>query len=100
MKRILSIIIIIVMVVGILGVTLTNALADGQETPVLYGDVNGDGEVDDRDLLRLWQYLTGWKVEIFPGADVNGDGVVDDKDLLRLLQYLNNRKVIDDWPLG
>jgi len=63
-------------------------------TKELWGDVNGDGGVDDRDLQRLLQYLTGWDVEIFPGADVNGDGVVNDHDILRLMQYLTGWYVI------
>jgi len=58
------------------------------------GDVNGDGVVDDGDLLRLLQYLSGWDVEIAPGADVNGDGVVDDHDILRLMQYLTGWDVV------
>jgi hypothetical protein len=47
------------------------------------GDVNGDGCVDDADLLAVlfaFGCSTGCGVE-----DINGDGVVDDADLLEVL---------------
>jgi|GEM_PF-2106444 len=43
----------------------------------LLGDANGDGCVDDADLLVV---LLG-----FDEGDLNGDGVIDDADLLRVL---------------
>lgn len=55
------------------------------------GDINGDGEVDNKDLTRLFQYLSNWEVDVNETAlDVNGDGSVDNKDLTRLFQYLSN----------
>ena len=53
------------------------------------GDINGDGEIDGFDLLRLKKYLAGSmsSVEEY-NADVNGDGAVDGFDLLRLKKYL------------
>ncbi len=45
------------------------------------GDVNGDGCVDDADLLTV---LFGFGSNA-PNADVNADGVVDDADLLIVL---------------
>ena len=53
-----------------------------------YGDVNNDGKIDGKDLIRLRKYLVGADVEIFPGADVNGDGEINGKDLIRLRKYL------------
>ncbi|MBO7520045.1 MAG: dockerin type I repeat-containing protein, partial [Clostridia bacterium] len=66
-----------------------NSLFDGIDyTP---GDINGDGEVDNKDLTRLFQFLSNWDVEVNEDAlDVNGDGSVDNKDLTRLFQYLSN----------
>ena len=58
-----------------------------------YGDCNGDGVVDGRDLVRLRRYLSGADgeengVDAAPGADCNGDGVIDGRDLIRLRRYL------------
>ena len=55
------------------------------------GDINGDGQVDNKDLTRLFQYLSNWDVNVNePALDVNGDDSVDNKDLTRLFQYLSN----------
>ena len=53
------------------------------------GDVNGDGNVDGRDLLRLARYIAGTGVDIdASAADMNGDGNVDGRDVLRLAKQL------------
>ncbi len=52
----------------------------GQPVPV-QGDVNGDGCVDDADLLQTLFAFGGQG----GAADVNGDGIVDDADLLIVL---------------
>ena len=60
-----------------------------EEDHFVPGDLNGNGGVDGRDLLRLAKYLAGESVEIDKrAADVNGDGNVDGRDLLRLAKYL------------
>lgn len=57
----------------------------------LPGDINNDGEVNNKDVTRLFQYLSGWDVEVCEKAlDVNGDGNVNNKDMTRLFQYLSN----------
>ena len=53
------------------------------------GDVNGDGAVDQKDVLILRRNLAGWDVEIdLDASDVNGDTEVDQKDVLILRRYL------------
>jgi hypothetical protein len=53
------------------------------DTPPPPGDVNGDGCVDDADLLSVL-FAFGQTGSGLP-EDVNGDGVVDDADLLEVL---------------
>lgn len=58
------------------------------------GDVNGDGNVNNKDILRLMKYLKGKDVEVNEAAlDINGDGNVNNKDLLRLMKYLKGKDV-------
>ena len=55
----------------------------------LVGDINGDDEVNVKDLILLAQYYAGWDVDInIPAMDINGDGETNVKDLIRLAQYL------------
>ena len=52
------------------------------------GDINGDGTLDDEDVIRFMQYNAGWNVQVNRSAlDVNGDGRVNNKDVTRLIQY-------------
>ena len=54
----------------------------------LPGDVNGDGQVDGRDIIRLAQYFAGYNVTInSANANVNGDSTLDGRDIIRLAQY-------------
>ena len=60
------------------------------EPEFTYGDLSGDGKVNNKDLGLLMQKLNGWDVEInMDAADVNGDGKVNNKDYGLLMQYLN-----------
>ena len=53
------------------------------------GDINGDGNVNNKDLNRLMKYLADDSTEVVEDAlDVNGDGNVNNKDLNRLMKYL------------
>ncbi len=62
---------------------------------VIYGDANGDGTVDNKDLVRIKKYIAGFDFDtgvssetVNGGADANGDGIIDNKDLVRLKKYL------------
>ncbi len=58
-------------------------------TSYVCGDVNGDGEVTNRDASRLMQYLAGWDVEYSPAClDPNGDTYVTNRDASRLMQFV------------
>ena len=67
---------------------------ENAETGVYAGDINGDTQVNNKDLTRLFQYLSGWGVAVNTAAlDVNGDGSANNKDLTRLFQHLSGWKV-------
>lgn len=75
---------------------ITIAFTNGSITikSVIYGDVNGDEEVNGLDVLRLGKYLTGWNVTIDQdAADVNCDGEINGLDQLRLAKYCTG------WPV-
>jgi hypothetical protein len=60
--------------------------------PLLYGDFNGDGVVNDTDItvfIGLGQYGSGPSTFGWIGGDLNGDGVVDDTDLTIFIASAN-----------
>ena len=60
----------------------------------VYGDANGDGRINNKDLGLLMQKLNGWDVEISDAVvDVNADGRVNNKDYGLLMQYVNGWNV-------
>ncbi len=78
------------------GVRLFTCAACGEtkeeEIPTLdylRGDINGDGAVDTKDLVRYQNYLADGSTPVVEKAlDVNGDGGPGVDDLVRLLKYL------------
>ena len=70
------------MMTAVMGVSAAGA--------TVYGDVNGDGNVNNRDLGILQQYLNEWDVKVdILAADLNGDGRVNNRDLGMLQKRLN-----------
>ena len=59
------------------------------EIPFVYGDVNGDGEVDSADAELLSRYFAGHDVTlpVPEAADVNGDETVNRKDAMILSRH-------------
>lgn len=59
-------------------------------TPVIPGDVNGDGLTDLLDYEAMRNYIVGRQVEGFnvAAADINADGKVNAQDLMRLINIL------------
>lgn len=56
----------------------------------IFGDVNDDGKINNKDLGLLQQYVNGWEVVVNEkAADVNGDSKINNKDLGLLQQYVN-----------
>ena len=59
------------------------------------GDLNRDGEVDNKDLSVMQRYLCNWDIPTDKkAADVNRDGVVNNKDFSILQRYLNGWDVV------
>ena len=54
----------------------------------VWGDANGDGAVNMKDVLALRKYLAGLDVSLTEAADCNGDGAVNMKDVLSLRRFL------------
>ncbi len=73
----------------------------GKDNPsVLYGDVNGDGVVDEFDLTKLCLYfrrrnaetkISTVKLQNPEAADVNASGEIDEFDLTKLCLYFRRR---------
>ncbi|MBQ4546680.1 MAG: InlB B-repeat-containing protein [Oscillospiraceae bacterium] len=54
------------------------------------GDINGDGNVNNKDVMTLFYYLSGLDYYVVEAAtDVNGDGNVNNKDVMTLFYYLS-----------
>jgi uncharacterized repeat protein (TIGR01451 family) len=61
----------------------------------LVADVNLDGQVNEQDLIRFIQHLTGENPLTGRGlqaADTNCDGSVNEQDLIRLIQHLTGER--------
>ena len=57
---------------------------------LLLGDVNGDGEVDNKDLIAITKYILGETIKNFDekAADLNGDKKVNAADIVKLVDLL------------
>ena len=57
----------------------------------LRGDVNGDGDVNMKDVTDLQRYVNGWDVKIcLENADLNEDSFVSMKDITDLQRLINS----------
>ena len=91
MKKIVSIIISALMITA---VTVT-AFAETDEVittvgVILKGDINGDGEANNKDVVELFRYASGnKKADDETAYDFNGDKEVNNKDVVELFRYLS-----------
>ena len=71
--------------------TGTKVISNGKEYIVVKkGDVDGNGDVDSRDSLRILKYSVGTYIlenEFAKAADASKDGAIDSRDSLRILKY-------------
>ena len=83
------------------GTIVINVTLD--KKPILYGDVNGDGKLDNKDRTVLTRHLAGWDgysdedVNI-ESMDLNGDGKVDNKDRTILTRHLADWEGYETLP--
>jgi len=63
-----------------------------KELPVLKGDANHDGKVDETDIQPIVDYIMTGKTDgfYFDNANLNGDTKVDAADLVLLINQVNN----------
>jgi hypothetical protein len=93
LRKCLAVLLAVFMLCTVLPLSAMVSAAD----TTIYGDVNGDGKVNNRDLGILQQYLNGYDVTIDSDvADVTHDDKVNNRDLGLLQQYLNGWDVTLD----
>ena len=64
------------------------------DSSFIYGDCNGDGNINSMDAVLLAQYLAKWKVDpVLAACDTNADGSIGSRDIVLLAQYLAKWKV-------
>ena len=63
---------------------------DTEPKEVLKGDCDGNGEVNNKDVVTLFRYVSGNdKVEDESAYDFNGDKEVNNKDVVELFRYVS-----------
>ena len=74
-----------------------NVCGDIREVPerpdptVIYGDADGNGRVNNRDLGLLQQYINEYDVTVVKESlDMDGNGRINNRDLGLLQQYINS----------
>ena len=95
MKRIFATILLIFLVTFLSAVTISFAYNEPEPTleSILYGDVNGDGDVTQLDAFYLARHIAEWdgyeadKLN-YPACDVNLDGKVTQVDSFILARHL------------
>ncbi len=78
-------------------VQVCSVKGEAQVVSFLYGDADGNGTVDGRDVILLRSYMANFNdntmtssVSVAPGADADGDGTVDGRDVVILRKYMAN----------
>jgi alpha-tubulin suppressor-like RCC1 family protein len=80
---IISVLLCVVMVTaGLFGVNAVDPQA---------GDINKDGDVNNKDVVALFRHLSGVSGDVDEIAcDTNGDGALDNKDVVALFRYVSD----------
>ena len=69
-------------------------------SPAFKGDVNCDGEINNKDVVVLFRHVSGTKIRMFSAvaADFNSDGEIDNKDVVALFRYTLDPQIIPTDP--
>ena len=86
MKRVFLIVLVVAL---LMGAVTSHSLFYAQAATQNVGDVNGDGQVNNRDMGYLQKLLNGWDVAVAANGDVNGDGKVNNRDMAELQKMVN-----------
>ena len=58
------------------------------------GDTNGDGEIDNKDVVILFRYVSGGASgAVEENCDYNGDGAIDNKDVVALFRAVSSGNI-------
>lgn len=87
-KRIISLTLTFSIILSMFPLNIMTAFA--QESAVMYGDADGNGRVELKDVQFMEKYIDGDEDPAFnfEQADVNADGAVDDIDVSMVKDYL------------
>ena len=80
------------------GYTFTNTANNTSYTMVVYGDVNGDGEVKASDYMKIKNYIMGTTTLSSlqkKASDVNGDGEIKASDYMKIKNHIMGSTVIN-----
>ncbi len=83
------------------GNAVYTAFYDKEEKPLFVpGDINGDGETNNKDIVALFRYVSGGNADVNEIAlDVNGDGEANNKDVTILFRYVSGSDIqVSDKP--
>ncbi|SDB02701.1 hypothetical protein SAMN02910317_00023 [Ruminococcaceae bacterium FB2012] len=62
-----------------------------EKAPAVPGDVDGNSDLNMKDLATLQRYVNGWDVEIdLENSDLTGEGKINMKDVAELQKLLNS----------
>ncbi len=80
--------------------TATYEATEKPQTQFVPGDINGDGSVNNKDVVALFKYVSGGEIAVNDIAlDINGDGSVNNKDVVALFKYVSGGDIqLSDKP--
>lgn len=85
-------ILLVVLAMVFVCIPVIEYVAVNAENGYSYGDINGDGDINTKDIVRLMKYIAedGEGIEAY-GTDLNGDNGTDARDLVRLMKYIADK---------